>query len=259
VKQSTFRFVLPGMISLVSLFPGHLFAQQPPAKLEGAKAAVDGDATVWTFPDYATACMKIDALIKQSRADLQLLDEFDRHLGWIGPALGLTDAALSFHIGRNIDGLQKLGEVGADVVVCQGAPQLCPAWTVGRTIGGVINTAFSMVRTDKRDLTGLLEDIYLSVNSDAQLTPRELLRLKASLAAAKTRRHQMAAARSCADPNQTRNGVDELLRSLALKGGNELPRTQAPLGCDILRDTSRSEALSAKDPDAYDALLAKCL
>lgn len=231
----------------------------------GLAGAAEHTANVWKFPEYAIACMKIDALVKASATELEIVEDFEKSLRWVGPSIGLSHAAILAYEGKNLDAFQKFGAVGADVVVCTNAA-ICPAWTVGRTIGDVINGLVSVSRKDSKNATDLMEDLYVSVALDAPATARELVKLELAVARAKARREAAAkTVRTCADPRQTRAGVDALIGKSepAVKA---LPMTPIPAGsrpsnagCAVLKDTAASERLSASDPNAYDALLARCL
>jgi len=236
-------------------------------------------AGVWKFPEYVTSCMKIDAIRKKNLADLRLTRQFDKTLGWVGPALGLTQAAAAAARGQNIDAAQQIGNVSADVVICKAKPVLCPAWAVGRTIGGVFNEMVSLARVDRKTAQEVLEDLYIETIYDRPATARELLRLQAAIDRA-TARHEATLDRalSCSDPKQTRAGVDALLEAVSdwsqARGSAPLPRSTPPpagqpvplprstppvLSCEFLDDTRASEKLMADDPDAYDALMTRCL
>lgn len=228
---------------------------------EPLSEAVKHTENVWKFPEYIASCMKIDALVKGATSELEVVESFEKSLKWVAPALGLTQAALMTYQGKNLDAMQKIGSVGADALVCTNT-LICPAWTVGRTVGDVINGLVSLSRKDEKNLTDLLEDLYVSVAIDAPMTARELVRLELAVAMAKARRQAVVkATRTCSDARQTRSGVDELLGKA--KPSAPIQRstpTQAPstTECLVLKDTAASERLSSRDPDAYDALLARC-
>lgn len=235
-----------------------------------AKTVQDGAgqvANVWKFPEYFASCMKIDAIRNKALADLRLVSEFDKTLGWVGPALGLTEAAAAAARGQNLEALQKIGGVGIDQAICVKKPVLCPAWAVGRTLGEVVNYMVSAARADSKSATEVLEDFYVAKRIEGPATARELLRLQASLDAAKASRERVLRdSLSCADPSQTPQGVDALLNAAARMQQGPTPSSRPPLrstppmaNCETLKDTIASERLSASDPDAYDALLARCL
>lgn len=220
---------------------------------------------VWDFKEYVTSCMKIDAIAKKNLADLRLVREFDGALGWVAPALGLTEAAAMAARGRSLDAAQKFGEVSADLAICQAKPALCPAWAVGRTMGEVINAMFAAARTDRKTAQELLEDGLIEWFYDRPANARELLRLQAAIDRAKRRQEEKGRTLlRCEDPRQTREGVDALLNPAAVLRPSAKPepqplRSSAPPSCDVLKNTRASERLAADDPDGYDALLQKCL
>ncbi len=241
-----------------------LFVSSPHAQRDLSRAA-DQTSNVWKFPEYVTSCMKIDALVKGAATELAIVEDFQKSLGWVGPAIGLSHATLLAYEGKNLDAVQKLGAVGADALVCMNAT-ICPAWAVGRTIGDVINGLVSVSRKDSKSATDLMEDLYISVAFDAPATAREFVKLELAVARAKARRQSVVqTVRTCADPRQTRSGVDELIGA-SKPAGTSLPKTPIPIKsnsanteCAVLKDTTASERLSASDPNAYDALLARCL
>ncbi len=231
----------------------------------GLARSADHTSNVWKFPEYFMACMKIDALIKGAKTELEIVEDFEKSLRWVGPSIGLSHAAILAYEGKNLDAFQKFGAVGADAIVCTNAA-ICPAWTVGRTMGDVINGLVSVSRKDSKSATDLLEDLYVSIAFDAPATARELVKLELAVARAKARRQAAATKlQTCADPRQTRSGVDALIGK-AEPAKAPLPMTPMPAGlhpkntgCEVLKDTAASERLSASDPNAYDALLARCL
>tara|TARA_B100001105_G_C22397012_1_gene447276 strand:+ start:2460 stop:3242 length:783 start_codon:yes stop_codon:yes gene_type:complete len=245
-------------LSVVSAFSAEPQDRPNNTWVSGARAAVEGTENVWRFPQYAASCMKIEALVKRSVADLQLISEFDKYLGWVGPALGLSNAALSLYEGKNLQSVQQFGAVGADMLVCSSAPQMCPAWEVGRTIGSVVNQITSMMRRDGKDVTGMLEDFYLTLSPDAPATARNLVALVLDLKKQERRSTTFSRLKRCADPSQDRAGVDAIMKSLS-PPKTELPRTPSPTSCAFLDDIAASERLSSESPDAYEALLERCL
>jgi hypothetical protein len=226
----------------------------------------DKVANVWKFPEYVTSCMKIDAIRNKALADLRLVRQFDTTLGWVGPALGLTEAAALAAQGRHLAALEKVGWEGLDLAVCTKNPVLCPAWAVGRTAGEIIDYLVSKARDDGKDAKSLFEDIYIKIG-EGPATARELLKLQAAIKAAEARRETaLRNTLSCEDPKQTRQGVDSLLNAAARL--HQRPSTQTPtpprstppvMSCNVLKDTAAQERLLASDPDAYDALVARCL
>ncbi|HOY33716.1 MAG TPA: hypothetical protein PLX45_03215 [Piscinibacter sp.] len=240
-----------------------LAADKPARPIEDGAKQIAG---VWQFPEYIASCLKIDAIRNKGLADLRLIREFDKALGWVGPALGLTEAAAAAAQGRDLDALQKIGAVGIDQAICTTKPMLCPAWAVGRSAGEVINYLVSKVGANGKDATELFEDFYIQ-RLEAPATARELLKLQAALEAAKARRERtLRDALSCPNPGQTPQGDDALLgASRRLKEGEavrppKMPGSSPPTAtCEVLKDTAASERLSAIDPDGYDALLARCL
>lgn len=234
-----------------------------------AKKVGDGAdqiANVWKFPEYVTSCQKIDAIRNKALADLRLVRQFETTLGWVGPALGLTEAAALAAQGRDLAALEKVGWVGLDQAVCTSKPVLCPAWAVGRTAGEIVNHLVSLARDDGKDAKSWFEDIYIKIG-EGPATARELLKLQAAIKSAEARRE--AALRntlSCENPKQTRQGVDALLDAAAQLQKRPPKQTPIPpratppvMNCTVLEDTTAQERLLASDPDAYDALVARCL
>jgi hypothetical protein len=256
------------LVMLVTVCLPSVAADGVDAQVGGAKALESGAGqvgNVWNFPEYVAACMKIDGIFKRNLADLRLLRQFDQALGWVGPAIGLTEAAALAAQGRDIDALIKAGQVSADVAVCSSKPMLCPAWAVGRTMGSVIDGLVKLSRADKKSLQELLEDEYVERLYERPANARELLQLQTSIARAKARREAREREMlRCEDPRQTRQGVDTLLRAAAATrpAGASAPaplRSTPKVGCEILDDIRATERMAAEDPDAYDALRDKCL
>ncbi len=236
------------------------------AKVENAANAV---GTVWAFPDLVQQCQTIDAMLRGSKVELAALEQFDRALGWVGPAISVVEAGARVAQGKPLDAKQKLAGAAVDQAVCMLAPQMCPAWGVGRSMGEFINGMVAAARVDKQGLDDVMGDLYISILYDEEPTAAELRKLQAAIARGKARRlAQMRTIRTCSDPAQTRSGVEALLKQA---GPTAPPMTRDPArarpkeptppggGCAILQDTAASERLSAEDPSAYDDLLARCL
>lgn len=264
VRGLEVNFVILVILVVLPTLAAPALAQDKQAKqIEDGAKQIGG---VWHFPEYIASCLKIDAIRNKGLADLRLIREFDKALGWVGPALGLTEAAAAAARGRDLDALQKIGAVGIDQAICTTKPVLCPAWAVGRTAGEVINYVVSNVGANGKDATELFEDYYIQ-RLEAPATARELLKLQAALDAAKARRERtLRDTLSCSDPRQTTAGVDSLLNAaMRLRQGETArppprPRsTPPPANCDVLKDTAASERLSASDPNGYEMLLARCL
>tara|TARA_B100001105_G_scaffold171903_1_gene138407 strand:- start:27623 stop:28135 length:513 start_codon:yes stop_codon:yes gene_type:complete len=162
--------------------------------------------------------------------------------------------------GKNLEAVREFGLVSADALVCSSAAAyVCPAWTAGRTVGGVINYVVGAVRADGKDATGLAEDFYLYVDEKATLTARELVRLQIAVKKLSDKRRERASYRTCSNPRQTREGVDALLRTIATPRKPELQISKPGAHCEILKDTVRAERYAEEDPAGYDELLARCL
>jgi len=81
------------------------------------------------------------------------------------------------------------------------------------------------------------------------------------------RDHAAASSRRCSIPTTKDDPLRTAIDAMNGKNDDVASRRSAPLprstpvatGCDVLKDTRASERLSADDPDAYDALMARCL